>query len=136
MREVTYYRGFRFLLHVPESEELISAVSIYHDIFLNGAWIERGHQLGVETLKTCLMEHRQVDVYLLSSLDRSGRGPMRRIRISYDPGELEWFPLDLDAESSEIARERVLLRGALYSQMGDVEEGELPACLVATLRPK
>jgi hypothetical protein len=129
MKTPTFYTSFRFFLHVPETEGVLSVVSVYHDLFVPGVWIEKGHVMEEPTLKESLQESTQVDVYLCSRMAPEGNHPMRRIRIGYDPREMEWFPIDLDAESSDVARERVLLRQAVYTQMENILPDELVPAL-------
>jgi hypothetical protein len=132
MKRPTYYKSFRFFLHVPETEEVLSVASVYHDLFVPGVWMEKGHVVGERTLKEVLQEATQVDVYLCSWADGYsilGHHPLRRIRIGFDQREMEWFPIDLDAESSDVARERVLLRQAVYTQMENILPDELVPAL-------
>ena len=67
------YFAFRFLMISPDNNEAIDAAQVYHDPFLRGMWIGRGHMIDRKPLPPILAEQTTLDVYLLSRGNRKVR---------------------------------------------------------------
>lgn len=122
------YFAFRFLMIVPGINEALDAAQIYHDPFLRGMWIGRGHMVDRKPLPAILTEQTKLDVYLLTRGNRN----VRKITVEYEG--IEWFPIDADATDSSVAFEWVLLKDAKYTGWDDIEFKDLAGDMQDKLR--
>lgn len=122
------YFAFRFLMIAPDTNEAIDAAQIYHDPFLRGMWIGRGHMINRKPLPAFLSEQTKLDVYLLAR----GNHHVRKISVEYEG--IEWYPVDADAMAETVAFEWVLLNDAKYTGWKDLEFKDLAGDLRDKLR--
>ena len=119
-KSVTPYKKFRFVIKTEGSKHVVGAVSAYHDPFVRGMWISRGHLVNEPTLGSMLSEFKSVDVYLFAyNSDKA-----RKIHVEYYG--IDWLPVDVDATVEGVALEWVLLKDAKYTECVDVEVDSIP----------
>lgn len=125
MRRFEFYKTFRFVIEVPGKGK-IGATAAFSDPFTDSFWIGRGHEMDHDTLEEILSGTSCINVYMFARMrGRTDDGTVAR-RISVSFSKLDWYPLDLDATSSEVALDWVMLRNATYTSCEDLKAGDIP----------
>lgn len=109
------YFAFRFIMIADSTGEAMDAAQMYHDPFIRGMWIGRGHLVERPPMAPMLAEEKKLAVYLLTR----GNIFARKIVVEYEG--TDWFPLDVDATNSSVAMEWVLLKNAKYTGWEDLQ---------------
>lgn len=118
-----YFSAFRFIVDVP-GYGLIGCSAVFNDIFGGGVWLGKG-QLPDKSLKEvlALRVRNTIDVWMIVPGKDEPIG--RKITIHFD-NAVEWFPLFLDAASSDVAKEWVRLSPVILDGPEDLRMAKLP----------
>ena len=121
MNAVMIYKSFRFGFYLPEKDKFIGANSVHTDPFTGDLWVVRAHIKGEPTLAEHFSEISKGQVFLF---EQGVNNDARRIGVKWE-GQ-RWSPLDLDATENSVAVERLVLTGATYGPVDDIEAKDVP----------
>lgn len=130
------FMSFRFVVFLPDTEEVIGVTMVYSDPFTDSMWVGKAHIEGERPLGQRMAEVKRCEVWMFPrGIVFKDKRDHRARRICVNWNSMRWVPFNLDAARGEAALEHVCLEGATYETVDDVAAEQFPLPITQAFSP-